>query len=312
MINRRHIRIKVMQSVYAVRNTENYNLDQEEKFIQSSLNKVYDLYVLQIDLLMRIHALSKSIYEIALDRNLSGDFKGVPSKKFAENKFFNHLAASKSLSNYVEENLSDFWPQYEELIRRLYDKILDSDLYAKYKSIDQQKFSSDKKFVLQIFKEIVAPDDGLFELYEDAQISWIDDLPFVNTWVLKSLKDVGSSDTLILPALFKNSVDEKFGVELFRKVVLNQNQYDEDIKKNTPNWDFDRIAEIDLILIEMGIAEFLEFPSIPVKVSMNEYIEIAKDYSTEKSGVFINGVLDKVQKDFDKNNRLNKFGRGLL
>jgi N utilization substance protein B len=152
----------------------------------------------------------------------------------------------------------------------------------------------------------------LADFYEDTFIGWVDDIPFVNSWMLKTIKDLKKDKTFILPALYKNDEDEQFAVKLFRKVVLNQEAYEQEIVKKTPNWELERIAEIDVILLKLGIAEFLEFPSIPVRVTINEYIELSKDYSSNKSNVFINGVLDKLQKDFSESKRMNKIGRGLL
>jgi N utilization substance protein B len=173
-------------------------------------------------------------------------------------------------------------------------------------------FKKDRKFIESLFVEIIAPNEKLADFYEDTFIGWVDDIPFVNSWMLKSLKDLKKDKSFILPTLYKNDEDEQFAVKLFRKVVLNQEDFEQEIVKKTPNWELERIAEIDVILLKLGIAEFLEFPSIPVRVTINEYIELAKDYSSSKSNVFINGVLDKLQKDFSESKRMNKIGRGLL
>ena len=150
------------------------------------------------------------------------------------------------------------------------------------------------------------------DYFEDKNISWVDDIPFVNTWVVKTLNRMSASKVFILGDLYKDESDEKFVLELFRKVILNHEKYDEIINKKTPNWDSERIADIDLILIKMAISEFLHFPSIPTKVSINEYIELSKDYSSQKSSFFINGVLDKILKEFTEAKKINKMGRGLL
>jgi len=143
-------------------------------------------------------------------------------------------------------------------------------------------------------------------------ISWVDDIPFVNTWVVKTLSNQKEHKVFVLGSLYKDKDDEDFVSEIFKKTILKHKEFEKDIEDKTPNWETDRIADIDMILIKMAIAEFLNFPSIPTRVTINEYIEISKDYSTEKSSYFINGVLDKISKDFVKNNRIEKIGRGLL
>ena len=143
-------------------------------------------------------------------------------------------------------------------------------------------------------------------------ISWVDDIPFVNTWIVKSLSKQKEGKIFVLESLYKDNDDKQFVSDLFRKTVFKHQDYDQDIADQTPNWEADRIADIDMILIKMAITEFLNFPSIPTKVTINEFIEIAKDYSTEKSSYFINGVLDKLSKEYAKEKKINKIGRGLL
>jgi len=152
----------------------------------------------------------------------------------------------------------------------------------------------------------------LYDYYESLNLSWVDDLPLVNTLVIKTIKQLQSDNIISLKELEVKEDDKEFLIDLFRKTILHHNEYTEEIDDKTPNWDTDRIAEIDLILIKLAITEFIYFPSIPTKVTINEYIEIAKDYSTVKSSYFINGVLDKLLKEYSKSNRLQKIGRGLL
>ncbi|HKJ05951.1 MAG TPA: transcription antitermination factor NusB, partial [Flavobacteriaceae bacterium] len=187
-----------------------------------------------------------------------------------------------------------------------------SDLYIDYMKSKDTSFKQDKEFAIELFKQFIAPNDNIADYYEDKNISWVDDIPFVNTWVVKTLKQIKPNGQFKLGKLYKDEEDKKFVVDLFRKTVLNHTEYEKEVEDKTPNWDKERIAEIDMILIKMAICEFLKFPSIPARVTINEYIEISKDYSTDKSSFFINGVLDKIQKDFIASKRLNKIGRGLL
>lgn len=311
MISRRHIRIKVMQSVYALQTQKSDNLATEESFIRHSIDKSFELFAAEIQLLVELQKLAEKLYQVSLNNHEKLKTGSKPNATFVNNKLIQVFKESSSLSTFIEENNVTLWEYHDEYVRIIYDLMLEWDEYKKYLLLSNPSFGEDQKFIKKLFTEIIAPNDKLGEFYEDTFMGWSDDLPFVNSWTLKVIKDLKENDRFILPRLYKNTEDEEFAVQLFRKVVLNANSFEEEIVKKTPNWDIERIAEMDVILISMGIAEFLEFPSIPVRVSMNEYIEIAKDYSTEKSGYFINGVLDKIQKDFSEAKRLQKSGRGL-
>jgi N utilization substance protein B len=187
-----------------------------------------------------------------------------------------------------------------------------SNLFKKYLNTVEDSYKVDKSFVIDFYKEIIAPNEKLAEYFEDTNITWVDDIPFVNTWVVRTLNKQNTNGQFMLGSLYKNRDDEDFVSELFKKVILNHHNFEDDIIKHTPNWESDRIAEIDMILIKMGICEFLHFPSIPTRVTINEYIEIAKDYSTQKSSYFVNGVLDKLSREYTQSKRLVKVGRGLL
>ena len=204
------------------------------------------------------------------------------------------------------------WEEDNEYVKIIFDELQKSDLYKKYLNTEEDSFKVDKAFVVDFFKEIIAPNDKLGEYYEDTMISWVDDIPFVNTWVVKSLSKCKANATFFLGNLYKDKDDEDFVSNLFKKTVLKHKEYEVDIEEKTPNWETDRIADIDMILIKMAITEFINFPSIPTRVTINEYIEVSKDYSTEKSSYFINGVLDKISKEFINNKRIVKIGRGLL
>jgi N utilization substance protein B len=161
---------------------------------------------------------------------------------------------------------------------------------------------------------LVVPNEKLYEFLEDNKLTWIDDIPVVNTQIIKQLKQIKSAkdEAFKIPKLFKDQEDQEFVTNLFRKTVLNEKELAKEYVDKTPNWDSERIAEIDTIVLKMAICEFVKFPSIPVKVTINEYLEIAKEYSTPKSSIFINGILDNLVKEFEIANKLNKIGRGLM
>jgi N utilization substance protein B len=311
MISRRHIRVKVMQSVYALTTSHSDNLVKEEKFIRASVDKMFDLYVLQISLFIELKKLAKKLHKASSNSRLKIGAQ-ESSTKFIDNLVLESFETSSSVSIYEADHALNQWRDHDEYIRMIYDEMIDSEIFAIYMNDGESSFKKDRKFIEDLFVQIIAPNEKLADFYEDTFIGWVDDIPFVNSWMLKTIKDLKKDKTFILPALYKNDEDEQFAVKLFRKVVLNQEAYEQEIVKKTPNWELERIAEIDVILLKLGIAEFLEFPSIPVRVTINEYIELSKDYSSNKSNVFINGVLDKLQKDFSESKRMNKIGRGLL
>ncbi|MBK5208720.1 MAG: transcription antitermination factor NusB [Flavobacteriaceae bacterium] len=312
MINRRHIRIKVMQSVYALLQSKSDNLKNEEYFLYTSIEKMYDLYVLMLRLLVEVKNMEKKHIEISRKKYLATSQDLNPNFKFINNEIFKLLDESVSLNNYLDDNKLNYWSLDNEYVHEILKLIKESNSYASYMKSDKHSFDEDRNFVVAMFKDVVAPNEKLAEYFEDKTISWVDDIPFVNTWIVKTLNQLKPKQAFQLGNLYKDDDDKKFVVDLFRKVVLNHKEFEKEIENKTPNWDTDRIAEIDMILIKMAISEFLKFPSIPTSVTINEYIEIAKDYSSEKSSFFINGVIDKILKDFTASKRLNKIGRGLM
>ena len=301
-----------MQSVYAMIKSYDDDVLKEEKFIKYSIKRMFDLYVLLLDLLVEVQKLAEEKQEISKKKYLATEEDLSPNRKFVENKLIKKIAESSSLTLYKEAQNLDNWSKDDEYIKIIWDLLQNSDIFSEYLISSDDSFNSDKDFVVTFFKEIVAPNSKLAEYFEGENITWVDDIPFVNTWVVRSLTKQKSANAFKLGSLYKNQDDQDFVTDLFKKVILNHHSFENDIKIHTPNWETDRIADIDMILIKMGVCEFLNFPFIPTKVSINEYIEIAKDYSSEKSGYFVNGVLDKLSREFLKDKKIVKVGRGLL
>jgi N utilization substance protein B len=301
-----------MQSVYAMQQSHNIDIIREEKFLKHSILKMFDLYVLNFQLIIEVQKLAAKKMALSKKKILATQEELKPNTKFTKNKIINQIAESISLESYVELNRINNWEEDDEYVKIIFDELQKSDLYKNYlaNTLDSPKI--DKAFVIDFFKEIIAPNEKLAEYYEDKMISWVDDIPFVNTWVVKTLSKTKLDKTFVLSTLYKDKDDEDFVSNLFKKTILKHKTYEEDITNKTPNWETDRIADIDMILIKMAITEFTNFPSIPVRVTINEYIEVAKDYSTTKSSYFINGVLDKISKDYMKNKKIIKIGRGLI
>jgi N utilization substance protein B len=301
-----------MQSVYAMLQSKSDILDKEEKFLYASIDKMFDLYVLVLRLFVEVKNMEKNHIKISRKKHLATSEELNPNTKFIDNAIFKLLEESVSLNNYLEDKKLNYWQLDDEYVKEIWKITKESSHYKEYLKSTLSTFQEDKEFIASLFKEIIAPNDKLADYFEDKNISWVDDIPFVNTWVLKSINQMKINKPFSLGLLYKDDDDKKFVVDLFRKVILNHTKFEEDIKDKTPNWDAERIADIDMILIKMAICEFLKFPSIPSRVTINEYIEISKDYSTNKSSFFINGVLDKILKDFTTSKRINKIGRGLL
>jgi N utilization substance protein B len=301
-----------MQSIYAMIKSHDDDIVKEEKFIKFSIKKMFDLYVLLLQLLVEVQKLAEQKQEISKKKYLATQEDLSPNRKFVENKLIKKIGESTSISLHIESQHLINWSKDDEYVKIIWDKLQKSALFSDYLTTEEDSFNVDKSFVIDFFREIVAPNTKLAEYFEDENITWVDDIPFVNTWVLRSLKKQKATSTFSLGSLYKNQDDLDFVSELFKKVILNHHTFENDIKIHTPNWESDRIADMDMILIKMGACEFLNFPMIPTKVTINEYIEIAKDYSSEKSGYFVNGVLDKLSKEFDKDKKIVKVGRGLL
>ncbi len=314
MLNRRHIRVKVMQALYALHQSEHPDLLKEEKFLNASTAQMYDLYLILIDLLVEIHAHAKDILERSQQKMLATESDKNPNLKFVNNPVLIKLSENELLQKELKKAKLNNWRLDSEYVVLLYNALLESDFYADYMASASADFKQDRDFVIDFFTEIVAPNDKLYDYLEDYRLTWVDDLPVVNTTIVKRLGKLkpNSPESTILPKLYKDEEDRQFAKDLLLRTARNDEEYEAEILGNTPNWDQDRIAALDKILIKMALCEFLRFSSIPVKVTINEYLELSKEYSTPKSSIFVNGVLDRLVKKYKKDNRLNKAGRGLI
>ena len=314
MLNRRHIRVKVMQSIYAMHQNGSDSIEKEEKFLLYSIDNILDLYLTMLSSLMEIGKKEAIFIEKSGKKHITTLEERNPNKKFINNTILQILSENNSLSIALENRKINHWELNEDYIQILLDSIKNSDFYAKYMANTVNNFEEDKQFILDIFTELIVPNEKLYEFLEDNKLTWIDDIPVVNTQIIKQLKQIKSAkdEAFRIPKLFKDQEDQEFVTNLFRKTVLNEKELAKEYVDKTPNWDSERIAEIDTIVLKMAICEFVKFPSIPVKVTINEYLEIAKEYSTPKSSIFINGILDNLVKEFEIANKLNKIGRGLM
>ena len=290
------------------------SIEKEEKFLLYSIDNILDLYLTMLSSLMEIGKKEAIFIEKSGKKHITTSQERNPNKKFINNTILQILSENNSLSIALENRKINHWELNEDYIQILLDSIKNSNLYAKYMANTVNNFEEDKQFILDIFTELIVPNEKLYEFLEDNKLTWIDDIPVVNTQIIKQLKLIKSAkdEAFKVPKLFKDQEDKEFVTNLFRKTVLNERELAKEYVDKTPNWDSERIAEIDTIVLKMAICEFVKFPSIPVKVTINEYLEIAKEYSTPKSSIFINGILDNLVKEFEIANKLNKIGRGLM
>ncbi len=303
-----------MQTIYAMHQNGSDDLEKLEKFLYFSIENIQDLYLTMMSAIIEIRNREIVFLEKSSQKHLATKEEKNPNRKFVNNRVLEFLSENNSLSIALETRKIDTWSLNDDYILILLEEIKQSSIYEKYMSNSTTSFDEDKRFVGYIFEEIMVPNEKLYEYFEDNKLTWIDDIPLVNTLIAKQLDDLQTKQDskFSVPKLYKDSDDKEFVSLLFRKTVLNETEFAKEYADKTPNWDTERIAEIDTIIIKMAICELLKFPSIPAKVTINEYIEIAKEYSTPKSSVFINGILDNLVKEFQANNRLIKTGRGLM
>lgn len=312
MLNRRQLRIKVMQAIFAFQKQEKAEIKELESFLNQSMTQTYVLFLYMLQLLVEVHKLAEDRVVKGTQRHLATDSDLNPARNFIDNKILTRLRNSQVLVDTLKKRKLKPWHLHAKYIENLYNQIIESKLYIVYMSEPDKSLKEDLKFLTQLYTDIIAPSDELLDYLEDENITWTDDYPLVNSTMIMFLRKVKPSKDITLPELIKDEDDVKFTMDLFRKTILNSEELLKRIEGKTPNWEQDRIAQIDLVLIMMAQCEFLNFNSIPVKVSLNEYLEISKDYSTPKSSFFINGILDSLAKEFDKEGILNKSGRGLM
>lgn len=303
-----------MQSIYAMHQNGSDNMEKEEKFLFYSIDNILDLYLIMVSSLIEICKKETIFLHLSSQKHLATPQERKPNEKFIKNSIFQILAENNSLNIALETRKIDNWTLNDDYIILLLNAVKESKVYADYMSNSVNQFEEDRQFIVDLFTEVIVPNEKLYEYLEDNKLTWIDDIPVVNTHIIKQLKAIksGENDNFRVPKLYKDNEDKDFVKDLFRKTVLNERELAKEYDDKTPNWDSERIAEIDTIILKMAICEFLKFPSIPVKVTLNEYLEVAKEYSTPKSSIFINGILDNLVKELEANKKMIKAGRGLM
>ena len=307
MINRVLIRLKIVQIVYAYYQNGGKNLDTAEKELFFSLSKAYDLYNYLLLLMVEVTKQANKRLNAAKNKLVPTKEELFPNTKFVENRFIAQLEVNKQLLEF-SNNQKKTWENEADFVKTLCDKILESDIYKEYMASETSSYEEDRELWRKLYKNIIFNNIELDQVLEDQSLYWNDDKEIVDTFVLKTIKrfdEKNGAKQELLPE-FKDEEDQDFARRLFRRTILNADYYRHLIRENTKNWDLDSVAFMDVVIMQIALAEILSFPNIPVSVSLNEYVEIAKLYSTPKSGGFINGTLDGIVNSLKKENKLTK------
>lgn len=313
MLNRRHLRIKVLQALYAYYQSDEDSFKRVETDLTNSIDRIYDIYLyllLSFDELREISE-QKIIEGKNKIRPTEADLN--PNTKFVDNQIFHQLANSSSLRYTSEENKVNWiGVEHHEMFKKIVNQIRESELYFNYMNNESRSYEEDKEFAIALFKQEIANSSLVYHFFEEKSIHWLDDIDLMCSMVIKTIKGFEEGvEAEILP-LFKDEEDERYFVKtLLRKCISMDQENLNLIDELTKNWELDRIAKMDIILMKMAITELQAFNNIPKKVTLNEYIEISKFYSTPKSSSFINGILDRAVIELEKNNKIVKIGRGL-
>ena len=294
MINRDLIRRKIVQLTYAYYQNGNRNMDNAEKELMFSLSKAYDLYNYMLQLIVAVTQEARKRYDVEVAR-AQREGNEAPSQRFAFNRFAVQLEENKMLGEWIEAKKSS-WDEDVEFVRKLYTNIVGSDIYKEYMDSEADDFEADREVWRKIYKNLIMNNEDLDALLEEKSLYWNDDKDIVDTFVLKTIKrfDAANKANQELLPEYKDAEDREFARKLFRSTILNADQYQRYMSDASRNWDFSRLAYMDVVLMQIAIAELINFPGIPATVTINEYVDLAKVYSTPRSGGYVNGMLDNI------------------
>ena len=307
MINRELIRLKVVQIVYSFYQKGLENADDAERRLLESLSKAYDMYNLLLLLLVELNRMAMRYYQMRQNRVQRLGLYEEVSPRFIDNRFILQLESNHQLMEFREEQ-NRFWADQEEFVRALYLKIEETDFYKEYMSASTTTFEEDRALWRQIYRQLICNNDELDAIFEEKSIYWNDDKAIVDTFVLKTINRFKEDTTASMPLLpeYKDDSDREFAIRLLRRTLSNADYLQSLIAGSTRRWDVNRVALMDRIILQIALAEITSFPAIPVSVSINEYVELAKDYSTPKSSKYINATLDHVTRQLIEEKKLVK------
>lgn len=340
MLTRRHIRIKVLQALYGFSQTDDPNLALSLKELTKSLDRICELYLYELRIFIEIHKLAEERIEKNRKKFRPTDEDLKPNTKFIDNRVLRALASNSPLQKDFE-NHKIHWGEHRDILIKIYNDFRESENYARYMNSGDSSLKEDKQILKIFYAEFITKNETLHQLYEDFNMHWADDLDAAQMFVVKTFKsfqevegkmysklsmnaerEIESANDIpdgydmsaskVTVDLYKDEDDAKFGALLLRHTANEAADHEKLIQSKTKNWDMDRIASIDILLMKMAISELKHFDQIPVKVTLNEYIDLSKEYSTPKSSQFINGILDKLVEQLKGEGLVVKVGRGLM
>ena len=313
MLNRRHLRIKILQILYGFYQDEDLDTTKAKKALDHSIDKMYQLYLLLISMIAEMQGLAIDKIEAGRKKQLPTEEDLHPNTKFVRNATLRVLANSKQLKNRLSET-GVGWGKHRELLRNLHRSLIEDEEYTTYMSSDERSFRHDRESLIRMFRKHLINETAFQDMLEEESIFWVDDLDLASSMVIKTIKNINEEDEEvdIMPVWRNDDDDKEFMVGLFTQTLAQGVLNEELIKEGAQNWELERIALIDRILMKMALAEAKTFESIPLKVTLNEYIELSKYYSTEKSHGFINGILDQLFTSLHESGDIKKTGRGLI
>lgn len=306
MINREIIRIKIVQLTYAYYQNGNKNIDSAEKELFFSLSKAYDLYNYMLALIVSITKEARRQIEIVQSR-ARREGTDMPSQKFAYNRFALQLEENKMLNDFIETQKKT-WDNEIEFVRKLYKQITESQIYKNYMADTDDSYAADRELWRKIYRTLIQENEELDALLEEQSLYWNDDKEIVDTFVLKTIKrfdEKNAAKQELLPE-YDSEEDRDYARKLFRATIMNADEYQRYMSEASHNWDFNRLAYMDIVIMQIALAEIMTFPTIPISVTINEFVDIAKLYSTPRSGGYINGMLDAIARHLIQTGRLMK------
>lgn len=313
MLGRRQLRSKAMQALYAY-----YRGNDDKSAVEINMMRgirdIETLYLALLELTLAVKTQAENKIEIGLNKNFPTPEEANPNKRFVNNPIFHVLEINPQLKEFRESHKEYNWDVEDIYPKKIFKEFIQSDRYKEYMSLPEADFKAHSKIICFLYEKFIAPNEEVTSFMEDKNLNWADDMHIANTMVLNTLKSFtaySNEDTKLLKLLLDESHLD-FTRELVRQTIRYEESLSKIINDTASNWELERIALIDRIILQMALAEFLHFPSIPTKVTINEYVEIAKSYSTVNSQVFINGILDKALKDLTEQGEIRKSARGLM
>ncbi len=313
MLNRRHIREKVMKALYAWFQSENNQVVVGEKELFHSIDKVYEIYLYYLAIVPALHHFAGNLIEEKKLKRLPTAEDLNPKTNFLNNRVVGFISDNDELSRKTTKSKIN-WDSEQELVKKIYYQFKDTAEFRKYLELPAPDFEDDKEIILHIYEQFIFPSEGIRTLLEERSIYWLDDVELMQTGVLKTIKGLKETqpEFPLLPLHKEADEDRQFATDLFRRTIAHSEEFEKEIASRTQNWEIERVAKMDIILMKMAICELTLFSSIPVKVTLDEYIELSKDYSSPQSKTFINGILDKMVVDYKRDKKIQKAGRGLV